>query len=76
MGNGFAQYASLTPGTPADLVLFDPDAGWTVDVNKFASMGRNTPLDGVTLRGRVGATVVGGRIVFEEPTVLNKGDVA
>ena len=76
MGNGFAQYASLTPGTPADLVLFDPDAGWTVDVNKFASMGRNTPLDGVTLRGRVGATVVGGRIMFEEPTVLNKGDVA
>ena len=76
MGNGFAQYASLTPGTPADLVLFDPDAGWTVDVSKFASMGRNTPLDGVTLRGRVAATVVGGRIVFEEPTVLNKGDVA
>ena len=76
MGNGFAQYASLTPGTPADLVLFDPDAGWTVDVSKFASMGRNTPLDGVTLRGRVGATVVGGRIMFEEPTVLNKGDVA
>ncbi len=76
MGNGFAQYASLTPGTPADLVLFDPDAGWTVDVSKFASMGRNTPLDGVTLRGRVGATVVGGRIMFEEPAVLNKGDVA
>ena len=76
MGNGFSEYASLTAGTPADLVLFDPNAGWTVDVNKFASMGRNTPLDGVTLRGRVGATVVGGRIVFEEPTVLNKGDVA
>ena len=76
MGNGFPQYASLTPGTPADLVLFDPDAGWTVDVNKFASMGRNTPLDGVTLQGRVAATVVGGRIMFEEPTVLNKGDVA
>ena len=76
MGNGFAQYASLTPGTPADLVLFDPDAGWTVDVSKFASMGRNTPLDGVTLQGRVAVTVVGGRIVFEEPTVLNKGDVA
>ena len=76
LGNGLSQYAALTPGTPADLTLFDPDAAWTVDVNKFASMGRNTPLDGVELRGQVAATVVGGRLVFEEPAILNKGDVA
>ena len=76
LGNGLHRYASLTPGTPADLTLFDPNAAWTVDVNQFASMGRNTPLNGVELRGRVAATMVGGRVVFEEPALLNKGDVA
>ena len=76
LGNGLSQYAALTPGTPADLTLFDPNAAWTVDVNQFASMGRNTPLNGVELRGRVAATMVAGRVVFEEPALLNKGDVA
>ncbi len=76
LGNGLSQFASLTPGTPADLALFDPDATWTVDVSKFASMGRNTPLNGVELRGRVAVTIVGGRVVFEEPALLNKGDAA
>ncbi len=76
LGNGLAQYASLTPGAPADITVFDPEAAWTVDVNQFASMGRNTPLDGVELRGRVAATMVGGHVVFEEPALLNKGDAA
>ena len=76
LGNGLAKYAGLTPGTPADVVLFDPEATWTVDVNQFASLGRNTPLDGVELRGRVAATIVGGRMVFEEPGMLNKGELA
>ena len=73
LGNGLSGYAVLTPGTPADLTLFNPDAAWTVDASKFASMGRNTPLDGVELRGRVAATLVGGRVVFEEPALLDSG---
>ena len=73
LGNGFGKFARLTPGTPADVVIFDPNALWTVDVNEFASMGRNTPLDGVELRGRVAATLVEGRVVFEEPGLLNRG---
>lgn len=72
LGDAFAPYASLSPGTPADLVIFDPQARWTVDVNEFASMGRNTPLDGVELQGRVAATMVAGRLVFEEKTRLKQ----
>ena len=71
LGDAFAPYASLSPGTPADVVLFDPEARWTVDVNEFASLGRNTPLDGVELPGRVAATLVGGNIVFEEPSLFH-----
>ena len=73
LGGAFAPFATLAAGSPADVVLFDPGAAWTVDVNKFASLGRNTPLDGVELRGRVAATVVGGRVVFEEPTLISAG---
>lgn len=70
LGAAFAPYARLAAGTPADLTIFDPDARWTVDVGKFASRGRNTPLDGVELRGRVAATIVAGRVVFAEPELL------
>ena len=73
LGDAFTPYASLTPGTPADLVVFDPNARWTVDVTRFASLGRNTPLDGVELQGQVAATMVAGRIIFEEETLLNQG---
>ena len=73
MGDAFTPYASLTPGTPADLTVFDPNARWTVDTTQFASLGRNTPLDGVELTGRVAATIVGGRIVFEEPALWPAG---
>ena len=70
LGAAFAPYARLAAGTPADLTIFDPNALWTVDVSKFASRGRNTPLDGVELRGRVAATIVAGRVVFAEPELL------
>jgi dihydroorotase len=48
-----------------DWVLIDPDAEWTVDVRAFQSRGRNTPLDGATLRGRVTVTICRGRVVYD-----------
>jgi len=56
---------TLEPGSPADLVLFDPDAEWTVDARQFQSAGRATPFDGATLRGQVRLTVCGGRVTHE-----------
>ena len=44
----------------------NPAARWTVDPDRFASKGKNTPLAGVELTGRVVATVFGGRLVHEE----------
>ncbi|MBI2872536.1 MAG: dihydroorotase [Chloroflexi bacterium] len=65
LGGRFDDLATLRPGTPADVVLFDPDEEWTVDVGQFASKGKNTPLDGCTLKGRVKLTMVQGRVVFD-----------
>ena len=64
LGLDYAPLASLAPGTPADLVLFDPQAEWIVDASKFVSKGKNTPLDGVKLRGRAFATLASGEIVY------------
>ena len=51
---------SLRRGTPADIVVFDPDARWTVDPARFLSRSSNTPFAGMELTGRVRRTMVGG----------------
>ena len=63
LGPEYVRLASLAPGTPADVVLFDPELDWTVDSAEFASKGRNTPLDGTKLRGRVVATIADGKFI-------------
>lgn len=56
----------LAIGSDGDVVIFDPDEAWTVEPNRFASKGRNTPFGGKTLRGKVKYTIVGGEIVYRE----------
>ena len=57
---------SLAAGCPADLVILDPEREITVDANAFASKGRNTPYNGKNYFGAVCATMVGGRVIYEE----------
>ena len=54
---------TLKRGAAADITIIDPDAEWVVDTTQFASKGKNTPLAGATLRGRVHATLVGGEVI-------------
>ncbi len=61
---GLAGLGSLAAGAPGDLLIFDPNAKWTVEPEQFASKGRNTPLAGRILKGRPVATISGGRLVF------------
>ncbi|MBR9827767.1 MAG: amidohydrolase family protein, partial [Oceanospirillales bacterium] len=55
---------TLNIGSQADICIFDPDAGWTVSTDNLISAGKNTPFLGQTLKGRVNATLMDGRIVF------------
>jgi len=55
----------LAVGAPADLVLFDPDAPFIMDRFKLQSKSKNTPFDGARMQGKVHATYVAGRPVFE-----------
>jgi len=58
----------LVEGRPADLVVFDRSASWCVAVETLASRGKNAPVLGRELAGRVLLTVAGGRIAYEEST--------
>ena len=55
---------TLSAGAPADVALIDPAAEWTVEPELFASNGKNTPLAGRKLRGRVMATVCAGKVMW------------
>ena len=48
-----------------DWIAIDPDVEWTVTADALASMGKNTPLIGRKLRGRVVCAVVGGEVRYE-----------
>ena len=54
----------LGAGMPADLVVFDPDARWTIDPDRFRGKCKNAPFDAHPTRGRVLRTVVDGRTIF------------
>jgi dihydroorotase len=69
LGESYSDLASLQPGTPADVVLFDPDEEWTVDTSEFESKGRNTPLEGTKLKGRVVGTFASGNLVYQSPAL-------
>jgi dihydroorotase len=56
----------LTLQSPADLVLFDPDAPFLLDRFTLRSKSKNTPFDGQRMEGRVLGTWVGGTRVFGE----------
>ena len=60
-----ADRVGLVEGTPADLVVIDRSATWTVTAAGLASRGKNTPLLGMELRGRVLLTMANGRVAYE-----------
>ena len=56
---------TLAVGADADVIIVDQQEQWEVDPTKFRSKSRNTPFAGWKVKGRVNATIVGGRMVFE-----------
>ena len=59
--------AGLAEGSKANLVVFDRSASWTVTPESLASRGKNSPLLGMDLTGRVLLTVADGRLAYEAP---------
>ena len=57
----------IIPGRPADITIIDPDLSYKIDSGRFKSLSRNTPFDGWDMKGKAILTMVGGKILFEEP---------
>lgn len=56
----------LEEGRPADLAVFDLSREWTVDPERFLSLGRATPFAGMTLSGQCVLTLVGGEAAWQD----------
>jgi len=69
IGDKCGKLGTLAVGTSADITVFDPNREWVVDTSAFASKGKNTPLAGSTLKGKVMATISRGKLVYEDDSI-------
>jgi allantoinase len=60
---GLARKGVLEPGADADLLVWDPDAEFTVDARRLHHRHPLTPYDGRTLRGVIERTYLRGSVV-------------
>jgi dihydroorotase len=56
----------LEQGAPADITIVDLDNERAVDPSTFASKSNNTPFGGWKLQGWTVATIVDGKVVYNE----------
>lgn len=56
----------ISEGKVADITIINPTEEYIIDVNEFASKGKNTPFNGKKVRGRVKYTIVAGDVVYED----------
>jgi len=59
------QAGRLEKGRRADILLFDPERAYRVDVDSFRSKSKNSPFDGRPVEGKVLVTVTSGRVVYD-----------
>jgi dihydroorotase len=55
---------------PDDVIVVDPSLEWTVTADALVSKGKNTPLLGRRLRGRVVAVAMDGGIRYQDADAL------
>jgi dihydroorotase len=60
------QKGTLDIGADGDVTVFDPERRWVHDRADTASKSINSPFHGWPMRGKAVATVVGGKIVWNE----------
>lgn len=56
----------IEEGAAADIAVIDLASMWVVDPEKFLSLGRATPFEGMRLQGEAVLTMVGGEVVWQK----------
>jgi len=62
-------YGKIEEGKQADIVLLDLKEEKVIDVNEFASKGKNTPFAGWKCKGWPVLTMVDGKVVFQKESI-------
>ena len=57
---------TLDIGADGDVTIFDPDQEWIYRRGETASKSPNSPFDGWPMRGKAKATIVGGKVVWQD----------
>lgn len=63
---------TLKIGAPGDVTVIDPGYEFAVDGNRFMSKSKNSPFIGWRLTGAPCATVVDGKLVMKDRSLLNE----
>jgi len=69
ISNKYGKLGTLDIGALADITIFDPNLEWIIDTKAFASKGKNTPLAGSRLKGKVMATISQGKLVYKDDSI-------
>ena len=69
LGDRLVHRPGLIEGAPADLVVLDRSDEWDVAASSLASRGKNSPLIGRSLPGRVLLTLAAGRLAYRDPSL-------
>jgi dihydropyrimidinase len=71
----YPQKGTITPGADADIVLYDPQAQWTISVDNHHMNMDYSAFEGTTIDGQVHTVMSRGRVILEGGAYLgSKGD--
>lgn len=63
--NIFGIGSEIKVGEKADITVFDLNAEYKINPDEFLSMGKSTPFEGKSVKGKCVMTMVGGKIVWK-----------
>jgi dihydropyrimidinase len=69
----YPRKGTLIPGSDADLVLFDPQAEWTLTAGNLHMRTDFSPYEGRSMRGRVVSVIRRGEVVIEGGALVSAG---
>jgi len=69
---GLKEKGNLGMGMDADIIIVNANKEWINDTSKSHSKSRNDPYDGKKVKGKVEYTIVGGKIVVENASLVKK----